>query len=336
MLRKKKTTSVKRSRRTKNERVLQLKVSSPRIVLFQTIKTLRKLLKTFVILAILGIGVWYAYKAIHKHFNDNEEFAVRFVPVTSFDGSETKVLSKNRVWELSGIDFKGTIFQADLNDVEEKLANRPEVIRAEVTRKLPHTIEIKLEERVPIAWLSSTSMGLAGRNPYKGVLLDEYGVAFRSHMGFWNIAKGLPVIELRTSKKSDFTLGQKMTNKDAPRALDFVKKLANIEMQGWAVDRVYVENYYTLNVVTTDGVQAQFSMYDHDIQLEKFVMARDHALDNGEELAWIDLRPRTNNPCRYKSGGAVEIERSYEVEQVEQQGDSGLDSTTRSILDRDS
>ncbi len=335
MFRKKKTTRVRGNRRSKNDRVLHLKVTSPRIVFFQSLKALRGMTKTLIILSVVGVGIWYGSMAIHKHFNDNEEFAVQYVPVTDFEGGETQVLSKKRVWELSGIDFDSTIFQADLDDVEKKLGDRPEVIRVEVTRKLPHTIEIKLEERVPIAWLSCTNLGLAGRNPYKGVLLDEHGVPFQSHMGFWNIAKTLPVIELRETGASDFVLGQKMANKDAPRALDFVKKLKSINMQGWAIDRVYVENYYTLNVLTTDGVQAQFSMYDHDIQLNKYVLARDHAISHGEELAWIDLRPKTNNPCRYKSGGAVEIHRPHERRQIEQRSQGGLDSTTRSILGRD-
>ncbi len=306
MFRKKATTRVRGKHRSKNDRVLHLKVSSPRIVFFQSLKALRGMTKTMIILAVVSVGIWYSYQAIYKHFNDNKEFAVHYVPVTDFGGYETKVLSKKRVWELSGIDFDGTIFQADLDEVESRLGLRPEVIRVKVTRKLPHTIEIKLEERVPIAWLSSTKLGLAGRSPYKGVLLDEHGVPFQSHMGFWHIAKILPVIQLSGTVENEFILGQKMTNKDAPRALDFVKKLQNIKMQGWSVDRVYVENYYTLNVLTTDGVQAQFSMYDHEVQLNKYILARNHALNHGEELAWIDLRPKTNNPCRYKSGGAVE------------------------------
>jgi len=143
----------RRERRFKNKRMLQLNVTSPRIVFFQSMKRLKGMARKLVVLGVIAVLGFFAYQAVHRHFNDNEEFAIQYIPVTGFDGKDTVVLSKEKVWELSEIDLKGTIFEVDLKAVERRLSERPEVIRVAVKRRLPDSIEIKLEERVPVAWL---------------------------------------------------------------------------------------------------------------------------------------------------------------------------------------
>ncbi len=328
----KKTTQVRRNRRTRNDKVLHLKVSSPRIVFFQSLKVIRGLLKTALILGIIGyIGVM-AYRMVHKHFNDNKEFAIEYIPVTDFDGGRTVVLSQARVWEISGIDLKGSIFSPDLDEVRNNLEKRPEIIAAKVARKLPHTITIKIKERVPVAWLSCRQLGLAGRSPYKGILVDQYGVSFKSEKGFWAISKDLPVIEVKSALREAFPIGKKMNHADTLRALSFINEYRKIKHETWKVDRVIVENFYTLDVICDDGVEAKFSMHMHEDQLDRFIKARHHAAKVGEELAWIDLRPRVNNPFQYKSGNTRPARK--QVSQIQEQ-QQGLDSTTRSILNRD-
>lgn len=331
----KKTTPIRKNRRgkqAKNSRVLHLKVTSPRIMFFQSLKAMKDMGRTLVILGILSVVIYFAYKAVYKHFNDNEEFVIKYIPVTDFEGNDTVVLSAKKVWDLSQIDQQGTIFQVDLDDVEQRLRNRPEVMDVKVDRKLPDTISIKIKERVPVAWLSCRELGLAGRNPYRGILVDEHGVTFKSEKEFWDLAKTLPVIEVSVSSSDAFQLGKKINHPDAERALQFVMNLDVIGPQDWGVDRVVVENFYTLKVRCTDAVEAKFSMYEHDFQLKKFLLLRDHAASQGKKIDWVDLRPKTNNPGQYIiADGPVRNQRQAAPAVVP---DHGMDSSTRGILER--
>jgi len=124
-------------------------------------------------------------------------------------------------------------------------------------------------------------------------------------MEFWGVSKNLPVIEVQAKSEEDFKLGQKMRHADAERALEFVMNLAVLGPQDWAVERVVVENFYTLHVQCNDGVEARFSMYEHDFQLQKLMLVREHAAEKGKRLAWIDLRPKTNNPGGYVDGDGL-------------------------------
>ncbi len=330
MLFKKKTSRFKKNKRTRHDRELVLNVVSPRIVFFQSLKAMRGMIKTMIILMIVGTACWFGYKQIHDHFNNNEEFAIKHSTVTNFEGKPTVVLPRQRVLEIANVDLTGTIFNVDLGEAERLLLERPEIEEVKVKRTLPDSISIQIKERVPVAWLSCRELGLAGRNPYKGILLDAKGISFVCEKGFWEVAKNLPVIQITSSSIAEFPIGKKMRNADAERALSLVLKLREMKKQAWEIDRVRVENFYTLHVISKDGVIAICGMHDHDRQLHQLILARDHAAKNNKELAWIDLRPKTNIPAHYKGGGAVvpyEFTPKNEI-------DDGLDPSTRSILNQ--
>lgn len=313
-----------------HHRELDLNVTSPRIVFFHSLKALRGMMKTIIILLVIGGLCWFGYHKISEHFSSNEEFAIKHSPVTNFEGDATVVLPKYKVLEIAQIDLQGTIFNVDLEKVEKLLLERPEIKRVNVKRSLPDTIEIKIDERIPVAWLSSREMRLAGRNPDKGVLLDSMGVCFYCEKDFWRVAKNLPVIEISSNEKNEFPIGKPMLNDDAKRALSLVLKLQELAKQPWEIDRVIVENFYTLHVISKDEVIAVCGMHDHDRQLQQLIWARNHAKANHRELAWIDLRPKQNIPALYKGGGSVP-QNIYTPKNIE---DDGLDESTRSILNQ--
>jgi hypothetical protein len=93
---KKRTGRFKKNKRTRHDRELALNVTSPRIVLFQSLKAVRGMVKTVIILAIIGSACWFGYKQIHDHFNNNLEFAIKHSTVTNFEGKPMVILPSFR------------------------------------------------------------------------------------------------------------------------------------------------------------------------------------------------------------------------------------------------
>ncbi len=327
---KRKTSKFKPNKRRRHNRELVMNVTSPRIVFFQSLRAIRGMMKTALIILAVGSACWFGYKQIHEHFNNNEEFAIKHSTVTNFEGKSTVVLTRLRVLEIAKVNLAGTIFSVDLDEARRLLLERPEIEDVRVKRTLPNTIDIQIEERVPVAWLSCRELGLAGRSPHKGILLDDAGVSFLCEKDFWEAAKNLPVIQVSSSSKTEFPIGKKMRNADAARALSLVLKLREMKQQPWEIDRVKVENFYTLHVISKDEVIAVFGMHDHGRQLYQLILARQHALKNQQELEWIDLRPKMNIPAHYKGGGSV-MSHSYTPKN---EVHDGLDPSTRSILNQ--
>ncbi len=320
----------RKRRRARRERELVLNVTSPRIVFFRCLKWFRGVSRKALIVLVLVFAVWFGYEQVNRHFNNSDEFGIKYSSVTNYEGEPTVILSRSRVFEIAGIDPTGTIFSVDIDEARARLMARPEVMAAKLKRILPNTIDIQLDERVPVAWLSCLELGLAGRSPHKGILLDSDGVSFACERGFWNAAKDLPVIEISASSFNEFPVGKKMRNADAERALSLVMKLREQGDKLWDIDRVKVENFYTLHVISKDGVIAVCGMHDHDRQLHQLHLAREHATRHEKELAWIDLRPKMNVPVHYRGGGAI-MPDSYTPKGV---ADDGLDPATRSILNQ--
>ncbi|MEG1501347.1 MAG: FtsQ-type POTRA domain-containing protein, partial [Clostridiales bacterium] len=62
-------------------------------------------------------------------------------------------VDSQRIIELSGLKKGDNIFAASLAGVESWLRIEPYIKSSVITRKLPNTINIKVEERIPVAVL---------------------------------------------------------------------------------------------------------------------------------------------------------------------------------------
>lgn len=294
MFKKKKSNT--RYTRQKTDNKLRLQVSSPRIVFFQSLKAMKGVFKISLVLALLGAGSFYGYNYIQNHFLTSEEFALQ-----SLELETNGFLSKSEAAEIAGIDPSGTIFSFDLEEAEASLMVRPEIVSADVQRHYPDTVKIALNERVPVAWIACPSLGMAGRNPLSGILMDADGVTFKCQGNLWEVARNLPVIDVGTAEEHEFQLGEKMLHKDAVRALALVKLINETVNENWFVKRVAVKNFYSLQVISNDQVEAIFGMYEHERQLSDLIAARRHAEETDRELEWINLIPKHNIPGKFKT-----------------------------------
>ena len=294
MFKKKKSNT--RYTRQKTDNKLRLQVSSPRIVFFQSLKAMKGVFKISLVLALLGAGSFYGYNYIQNHFLTSEEFALQHLELET-----NGFLSKSEVAEVAGIDPSGTIFSFGLEEAETSLMERPEIVSADVQRHYPDTVKITLNERVPVAWIACPTLGMAGRNPLSGILMDADGVTFKCQGNLWEVARNLPVIDVGAAEEHEFQLGEKMLHKDAVRALALVKLINETVNENWFVKRVVVKNFYSLQVISNDQVEAIFGMYEHERQLSDLIAARRHAEETDRELEWINLIPKHNIPGKFKA-----------------------------------
>lgn len=114
-------------------------------------------------------------------FSGNDRFLIRQLDVTS-----SGRLSEEHIREFSGVTEGLNIFDVDINAVRQKLEDGPLVKSAEVQRKLPETLVIRVSERTPLARIAHGQAGF-----YFTVDLDGHvlGLAGRQ-AGAMPIVKG--------------------------------------------------------------------------------------------------------------------------------------------------
>ena len=282
------------------ERRLHLRVSSPRIVCFSCLRHLRRSCKLLLAGALLaGVG-WGVQEGLREFFIENNEFRLRYVDLET-DGEMTA----EHFGEMTGLDPDSSIFGFDLRKLKEQLLDRPGIERVELGRRLPGTLRVKVEERKPIAWLECRPLGIVGRNPVAGILLDKSGVCFPCDAWWEEKAGLLPVLLVSQVEEGDITIGKEIRHHQARRGLELIRlaqeKLGEAE---WSLPVVAVRNDYSLEAITSTGVLATFGMHDHKEQLENLITLLRVTAKDGESMAMVNLIPRRNIPVVTSGSGA--------------------------------
>lgn len=281
--------------------MLSLKVSSPRIVFFDFVKMGGKILKYGVILgAMVGVGAALNF-GWQKLFVENEEFTISEMPMKTFEGEEPRFLTHGRMLEKTGLDPQATIFSLDTDALSASLEELPELIRAKVSRRLPGTLKIEIQERQPVAWVACRSLGIRERDRNLGLLIDENGVPFKcASDALWEFAQNLPVLLTGQAEADQIVEGDPITHPGLKYAFELVQmasdSLVGIERPAWVV----VKDEITLEMKTLGGIHATLSYYDLKRQLTDFSKLVSHAQAHGKELDQVNLIPRRFVPVHYR------------------------------------
>ena len=300
-----KTTAVQRNVRQGGDlQRLHIKVSSPRIVMYQVMRGMGKSLKVLLGLMLVAVIVLGSYRGVQSLFLDNEKYKLQEI-----DLQTNGYLDHARVVDLAGIDLEATIFAVSVEDVRERLSDLPEVVQCEVQRRLPGTLEIDIQERVPVAWIQCESVGFLGRRG-NGVLIDENGITFPCGGARWQASQNLPVIIMRTAKSENFNHGTKAQHVDLMRALHLMKTFSEADVRDeWLPEKITLINDYSMELVCNNESAAIFGMYDHKEQVEDYITIHEHCLAENrkrknpamkQEIKKMNLMPRKNIPVEFK------------------------------------
>lgn len=244
-----------------------------------------------ILLTLLTVSalVRWAYR---QAFYENSEFRLnRFVVQT--DG----VLSEADVANAARVELGMNLMTIDLKSVRERLAELPMVTSVEVNRELPDRLEVKIEERVPLAWLSCPPHGVRPRNTARGFLIDEHGEVFRCQKLLKRFLD-LPVIETyHLPKPSE---GAQMNSEEVKEAIRLVKESNRLfANDGLEVAEVRIRNAYSLTCRYNTQMEVTFGLKQLDRGLQDLRWIVTHAHSAGQQLATVNVMPSRNIPVTF-------------------------------------
>lgn len=287
--------------RKSRQRMLALKVSSPRILMFDCLKFASRFFKLgLAMLAMVGVGFGLSY-GWKKLFVENDDFLVSQINLTTMEGEETMFVTHERLMERCGIDANETIFSLDTDQLEESLLELPEITGAKVSRRLPGILKVEVSERRPVAWVACRSLGIKERSRESGFLVDENNIPFVCGSDeLWSYAESLPVVMVRSAGKNEIVEGEPISHEGLGYALKLIQLaeeiLVGVEKPAWVV----VKDEIMLEMKTLGGVVATLSYFDQRRQLESLSKLTSHAREQGKDLAQVNLIPRRFVPVNYR------------------------------------
>ena len=236
--------------------------------------------------------------AYREAFYENSEFRLDRLVVQS-DG----VLSEAGVAAAASVEMGMNLMTIDLKDVRKQLVDLPMVLKADVTRELPDLLQITIEERQPLAWLSCPTQGVIPRNEAKGYLVDQNGEIFRCEKLLQRFLD-LPVIETyEMPKPSEGTRIESAPVKEAIRLIRENDKL--FAADGLAITEVRVRNAYSLTCTYNTLMQVVFSLKEIDRGLQDLRWIVTHAHSAGQQLATVNVMPSKNIPVTFYTPPAL-------------------------------
>ncbi len=117
------------------------------------------------VLGVLVFGVASGFRWInHKLFSKNQSFEIQHL-VISCDGK----LTEDRIREYTGLTEGMNLFGVKFGEIEKALGKVPVVESVYLERRLPHTLIVKVKERIPVARIAGRQ---TRRFPF---VVDRYG-----------------------------------------------------------------------------------------------------------------------------------------------------------------
>ena len=164
---------------------------------------------TVVFLLVLIGGVLFGIKTGfdwigRKLYSENSRFEIQHL-IISCDGK----LTEDYIREASGLREGMNLWEMSFGEIEEKLIAVSRIESVQLERKLPHTLIVKVKERMPVAMITGRHIS---KYPF---MIDRYGYVLphRRKLASLPVIKGLDM---------DLVLGEAVEHVDVETALKII------------------------------------------------------------------------------------------------------------------
>jgi cell division septal protein FtsQ len=238
---------------------------------------IRRILSIGVLLLFLGFiiyGIISGFKWTHqKFFTKNPLFEIQHLDLST-DGK----LREDQIREYSGISEGTNLFSISFDEIESHLREVSIIEKVYLWRTLPHTLHIKIVERIPMARILGPSTPRS--YPY---LIDHLGYILPPRLS----AKSLPLIK---GLNQELKLGTPLNDRDVKIAL---KIIAYCESDNYLhafikIKTLDVKNLDYIDIRLEDGIRVQMPRYSIPAKLKKLATMIKISLGEGKHLKNVD------------------------------------------------
>ncbi len=172
--------SQRRNRRVSNLRqrrqqhLLDVKVRSRRATQHRARRVLALLSRLTVLAGLCAVIYIGAREGAKRFFFENADYQLRTIGLQT-DGT----LQREQILKVADLHEGKNIFSVNLGRVRDSLQRLPQVDEAEVVRKLPGEIDIRVVERKPVAWITGDKQISDPFVSDAAFLVDARGVLMR-------------------------------------------------------------------------------------------------------------------------------------------------------------
>lgn len=246
-----------------------------------------KLVALLLILVALAGTVWAAVSGVTRAgdhlFAQNDRFTIRRIDISS-----TGTLSPAHLREYAQVSEGQNLFAINIEQVSHNLERTPRVRSAEVQRKLPDTLVIRVQERTALARMAEGAIGFPMAVDRDGFILGPSG------------GRGLPLISgVGESGLAPGSVIRDEKTLDALRVLDICEQTRLGELL--RIQSVNVRQPDFLELSLASGARVEMARDQLKWRLEKLAELIATQRELGQEIEYADLTVDRNFPVRARA-----------------------------------
>ena len=294
-------------RQRRQQHLLDVKVRSRKATQQRARRALVVASKLIFAAGICAAIYFGAREGARRLFFENPDYQLRSIEVET-DGT----LQREHIMEVAQLREGENIFAVNLGRVRDRLQQLPQVDDAQVVRKLPGEIDIKISERKPTAWITSEK---ELNDPFvsdAAFLVDARGVLMKEKRLLPEYL-GLPLIAGCAAEPLE--PGKTVESFETKAALELLRLSTRSFMQTrFQIREIDLSKGYCLLVTDKNHTRVAFGFDNLDTQLQRLEQFLVYADDTKQELATINLLVQRNIPVTFAKPARAVINDTIEPE----------------------
>lgn len=285
-----------RSRKKSNRKLnhsLNVRVNSKKSISVRRRIFFLKALKWSAVLTLVGLVLIGSYRGIDSFLFESPKFSLRHISYET-DGD----LPKERIVKHSGVQIGVNILRIDLQDVRQQILDElPQINEVNVVRDLPGELSIKINERIPVAWLNGIDDIGAEKKNNGRILLDVNGHAFLCEDSASRYGT-LPVIF--SEEASHIEAGQRIHALTVLSGLHLIANFStSFQASSVRLRSLRSETDYSLIGYLNTNAEIIFGLDETDRQIEDLKLLLNEATRRGKVLAAANVMVKKNTPVKF-------------------------------------
>ncbi len=286
-----------RSERRRNVRLLEKALSLKHrlfslLALKRGLRRLRIGALALILLAAIGVGIYFStIYAVDKAYSLSIEHI-------TYD-SRQRLISKEQVLDM--LDLHGTVNLAtlDASGLEKKLEDNLCIASARVRVAPPDTLQIEVDERIPIVYVEMESAAGTGQRTklFMGPDGKLFPVVPEFHRNFLNV----PTWYLHSSDVEALEPGEELEEHKYRPILNLIAASNHYDIAEIpAIREIFRPKEWKIVITLDGGTEVLMQVYDLHEQMDRLASILDHARTTHRHAASINVIPRLNPTIIYR------------------------------------
>lgn len=272
---------------------VDLKVESPKIRKMEKAQMKRQGFK-WAMAAVIFICLAVLLKiTIREAFLNNPQFSLKQVIVRT-EGS----LTAQKIVRTSALTTGTNLLTVNMRELHSRLMQLPQVKSVGISRDYEGRLTLEVKQRLPVAWLENSKLGMIAGRADVGHFIDAEGVCFPCEV-VTPVYQTLPVIRYEALAQN--VPGMALTELPIQSALTLLKELQErAELDADTLRGIDIHKPYAMTAILADKAQVIFGVDDIPDQLTRYDRIRLEARHRQWRIATLNLLVKQNMPVTFR------------------------------------